>query len=295
VAGLDQQPILLHGGKWPDYHGSLQELRRLRSFLRCEPDDAVVVVWGPLEDTISAAEEIRLRYGDAVEGIPHETRQPFPDGSTDFERILPGPDRMYPDTDSPPTRITRDRVARLAVPLPEKPWDRESRYRAVGVPTSTIHFLLRRGGANLVDRVTAKSGGDPRLACFVIGERLRGLRRAGVAVDAISPERWDEFFVLIHPSRLLREACRLIIREMATSPSETVRQVCERLHLGTEATGWRESVGPAVLRISPKAKGGDRAKTIRMALGELMPSLLGKVLAVDVTAAIEAEIGGGAR
>ncbi len=42
---------------------------------------------------------------DALDGVPHETRQPLPDGTTDFERILPGPDRMYPDTDSAPIPV----------------------------------------------------------------------------------------------------------------------------------------------------------------------------------------------
>ena len=68
--------------------------------------------------------------GTRSKGVPHETRQPSPDGTTDFERILPGPDRMYPDTDSPPTRVTRERVARLGAGLAERPWDREARYAA---------------------------------------------------------------------------------------------------------------------------------------------------------------------
>jgi glutamyl-tRNA(Gln) amidotransferase subunit E len=112
IAGPDQRPILLHSEKWPDYQNSLQELRKVRSRLNCTPDDSLVIVWGPEEDTVTAANEIRLRYIDALNRIPNETRQPFPDGSTDFERILPGPDRMYPDTDSPPSRVTRERVAR---------------------------------------------------------------------------------------------------------------------------------------------------------------------------------------
>ncbi len=94
----------------------------------------MVVVWGAEQDTLTAAEEIRLRYVDAIDGIPNETRQPFDDGTTDFERILPGPDRMYPDTDSPPQRITRERVEALQAPLPEPPWVREERYAAAGVP-----------------------------------------------------------------------------------------------------------------------------------------------------------------
>jgi glutamyl-tRNA(Gln) amidotransferase subunit E len=119
IAGLDQQPILYHSEKWPDYQGSLRELRRIRSRLGCGPEEPVVIIWGAEEDTRTAVEEIRLRYVDALDGVPHETRQPFADGSTDFERILPGPDRMYPDTDSPPTRVTRDRVERLGAALPD--------------------------------------------------------------------------------------------------------------------------------------------------------------------------------
>jgi glutamyl-tRNA(Gln) amidotransferase subunit E len=131
IAGLDQHPILLHSEKWPDYQGWLQELRRVRARLHCESDDAVVVVWGPEEDTMTAVNEVRLRYADATEGIPNETRQPFPDGSTDFERILPGPDRMYPDTDSPPSRVT-ERVERCASRRPAAV-EREARWRG-GVP-----------------------------------------------------------------------------------------------------------------------------------------------------------------
>ncbi len=133
IAGLDQRPILLHSEKWPDYHRSLQELRKVRAHLKCSPEDGIVLVWGPDEDTVTAANEVRLRYIDAIYGIPNETRQPFADGSTDFERILPGPDRMYPDTDSPPSRVTRERVERLQAGLQPRPWERESRYAAAGV------------------------------------------------------------------------------------------------------------------------------------------------------------------
>ena len=103
--------ILHHSEDWPAE--AVSELDRLRAELDCTDADALVVVWGAEDDTLTAAEEIRLRYVDAADGIPNETRQPFEDGSTDFERILPGPDRMYPDTDSPPTALTTERVERL--------------------------------------------------------------------------------------------------------------------------------------------------------------------------------------
>ena len=134
IAGLDQPPILFHSEAWPKEAG--EDLVRLRAAARCGEKDGLVVVWGPERDVRTAADEIRLRYVDATDGIPNETRQPFADGSTDFERILPGPDRMYPDTDSPPTRVTRERVDRLRAALPERPWEREARYVAAGVPVA---------------------------------------------------------------------------------------------------------------------------------------------------------------
>ena len=114
-----------------------------------------------------------------LNGVPNETRQPFADGSTDFERILPGPDRMYPDTDSPPTRVTRERVARLRAGLAERPWEREARYSAAGVADPVIHFLIRRGGAAIVDRLARETGADLKQACFLLGEKLVYLRREG--------------------------------------------------------------------------------------------------------------------
>ena len=206
ISGLDQAPILLSGEKWPDYRGALQELRRVRTRLHCEADDAVVVVWGPEEDCLTAADEIRLRYVDAVGGVPNETRQPFEDGSTDFERILPGPDRMYPDTDSPPTRVTRERVAGLQANLAEEPWKREARYAAVGVPGGDRLLPDPPGDAALVDRVVAECGANLRQACFLFGERLVGLRRAGSRSTRFRRTRWCEFFRAVAERPVLFEA-----------------------------------------------------------------------------------------
>jgi glutamyl-tRNA(Gln) amidotransferase subunit E len=287
IAGLDEAPILLSGEKWPDYRGGLQELRRVRARVHCGTDDAVVVVWGPEDDCRTAAEEIRLRYVDATSGVPNETRQPFKDGSTDFERILPGPDRMYPDTDSPPTRVTRARVARLSAGLAEKPWLREKRYAAAGVPASTAHYLIRRGGANLVDWVVAGCGADLRQACFLFGERLVGLRRRGVAVGQILRERWCEFFRAIGKNPVLFEARDLLVRHMAGHPDLTLEQILAKYGLEDAPGDWRASLLPRVAEASQAAHRRDPDLVRRLAMGRLMSEWLGRVPAGEVAAALQ--------
>jgi glutamyl-tRNA(Gln) amidotransferase subunit E len=291
IACLDQRPILLHSEKWPDYRGGLAELRKVRQRLRCEADDAVAVVWGPEDDTVTAVNEIRLRYADALDGVPNETRQPFPDGSTDFERILPGPDRMYPDTDSPPSRVTRERVERLRRGLGEPPWERERRYGAVGVPASTAHFLIRRGDANLVDLVVREAGANLRWSCFFFGERMKALRRDGVDVAAIAPQRWLELFRAFAARPVLTEAWDPLVRALAAVPQRDVGAAIGDLALGQTPALWRDELPQVVRSAHAAARATDPGTVLRLCLGVVMPALRGRVPVAEVAAALVEHIG----
>lgn len=290
IAGLDQAPVLYHDEEWPDYTGSAADLDRLRARLHCDPRDAIAIVWGVEADTVTAMEEIRTRFVDAVDGVPNETRQPFADGRTDFERILPGPDRMYPDTDSPPSLVTRERVERLSRGLAPRPWEREERYAAVGVPIPTIHYLIRRNRAALVDRVVASCGADLRTACFLLGERLKGLRRAGVPVASISDESWCELFRAMRSRPLLREAWEIIVRRMAAAPSMSVAEILSAEALGEAPAGWRDVVRQQAEGALRDLDGSDPAMLRRLAMGRCMAILRGRVPAGEVAAALDGSL-----
>ncbi len=245
-----------------------------------------MVVWGPERDTRTAADEVRLRYLDALHGVPNETRQPKGDGSTDFERILPGPDRMYPDTDSPPTPVTRERVERLRAGLPEPPWRREERYAAAGVPRGTIHYLVRRGGARLVDRVVAEAGAELRCAAFFFGERLKGLRRRGVDVAAVAGERWVELFRAFGQRPVLAEAWAAIVRRLAREPQAGVASALLALGLDRAPQAWRDELPRVLESAEAEAYDGDPGRRLRHATGRAADALRGRVPAREVTAAV---------
>ncbi len=287
IACLDQQPILLSSERWPDYAGAVQEMKRIKRRMRCSPDDALIVVWGARDDTLTAVEEVRLRYVDAIDGIPNETRQPFEDGSTDFERILPGPDRMYPDTDSPPQAITRERVDRLRKGLPPPPWEREARYAAAGVARSTIHYLVRRGGARLVDMVAEHDPARLRRACFLFGERVKGLQRAGVAVDTIPPERWCELFEQAEARPEVWQAWRRMIEAVAADPQRSVRDSLRSAGFDEPTNGWRERVAELTRGALPDHADGTRDQHRRFVLGRAMDELRGRISAADVAAELQ--------
>jgi glutamyl-tRNA(Gln) amidotransferase subunit E len=92
--------------------------RTLRERTGCTREDALVLTWGGRADADCAAREIEIRAREATEGVPSETRQALRNGTTGFERILPGPERMYPDTDLPPIAVARERIDRMRGAVP---------------------------------------------------------------------------------------------------------------------------------------------------------------------------------
>lgn len=151
----------------------------LRHKLQSSPEDAVFVLRGTPEDLQTAALEIRIRIREAFLGIPPETRQAKPGGTTDFERILPGADRMYPDTDLPPQPIPADTFDNLAKLLPKKPWDRRTVYKRLGLSDHLMDRLLNLELCDLYDSLILKVDMKPAPLASLLADRMRGSRRAG--------------------------------------------------------------------------------------------------------------------
>jgi glutamyl-tRNA(Gln) amidotransferase subunit E len=123
----------------------------------------VLVVWGRLNDVQTAAQEITIRAREACQGVPSETRQALDDGTNGFERILPGPDRMYPDTDLPPIPLDDTRVKEIASELPETPWQRQERMQQRGVGADLAERLSRHPAYDLYLRLVDRLKGDSHL------------------------------------------------------------------------------------------------------------------------------------
>ncbi|MGE5359179.1 MAG: hypothetical protein ACM3NQ_09180, partial [Bacteroidales bacterium] len=214
----------------------------------------------------------------------------------------PGPPRMYPPPPRPPPRGPRARVGGWPPAPHPRPWEREARYTAAGVQVATTYFLIRRGGARLVDLVTEKLPHVPlRKACEFFGERLKGLRRDHVAVDAIEDARWLELFDALGRCPLLWEAWEPLVRAMAAAPRTAVGTLVAELRLGEAPADWqgrvRTCVSEAIARLyrRPASDIGHRTsdyqdRLFRFAMGLAMRHLRGKVAARAVADAITTEI-----
>jgi glutamyl-tRNA(Gln) amidotransferase subunit E len=283
IACLDEAPIVLNGAVLPEFPAKHRVMERLRKRIRLNPEDDYFIVFGPEADCRTAAEEIRLRFIDAIKGVPQETRQALTGGFTTFERILPGPDRMYPDTDSPPTRITGERVAAARARLHPSPWERLRTYGSWRVPRETTEFLIRRGGARIVDALVAHTGVDGLVAAIEIGQRAKAMKRAGVPMERLGEAEWVQVFDLFTGGRIPREAIQPVAARMARNPGLRAEEACMLLGYGLEdRQTWSAALAGLSMEDYRIDLGDSDGKRLRFLAGKAMRQLRGRAPAKEV-------------
>jgi len=196
---------------------------RIRKAVKATSRDALVLVWGNTTDVKSAVEEIKIRAKEATMGVPSETRQAMIDGTNGFERILPGADRMYPDTDLPPLEITEKRLNKLEKNVPEQLWKREKKYRKMGIQEHLIIPIASSPKAIIFEYVTEKIGISPILAARILFEKTTEWKRSGLNIEKITDEIWKEFFNNVVSFPALGEACDRVFINLLTKDKSQVK------------------------------------------------------------------------
>ncbi len=280
IACLDGKPNLFHSDAWPEYDGGEAELSAVKKILGAQLPDAVFVTWGNEADANTAIEEINIRAREAARGVINETRQIMPDCTTDFERILPGPDRMYPDTDSPPCEIERRRVERIDAAKPAPPWERLEKYEKLGLPKQIAGEMLISPYAGAFRAAVEDIGVPARLAAQALICTMRGLRRKGFLKGVIDDAALAEMFKAVKKRNLYREGIPAALKALAAGE----KPVYESLKKGDLAKTVKAEIdGSDFAYFTSK---NDDEKKVRFYVGCAMKKVIGRAAGSDVLAAV---------
>jgi glutamyl-tRNA(Gln) amidotransferase subunit E len=209
IACIDKVPNLAWRSSRTLYPGDWEPVANK---LGAYPTDELVLVWGPEADLKTAVNEVLLRADEAVRGIPSETRQHMQDGyRTDFERVLPGPDRMYPDTDSPPVRLFPERIEKIRASMAQRPWEREEKYSKLGIHKSVAWKLAINSRAKLFDQLV-EAGTNPVLAAELLVNWLKHFRRDKLPTHKLSNDTLLEMMVEAKRKNSPKEAVKAEVR-----------------------------------------------------------------------------------
>ena len=231
IACLDVMPNIVTNAHFQDFGLSEKEITSLETLFDMRPTDRLVLVWGSETDVKTAINEIKIRAVEATIGVPSETRQVFPDGTNDFERILPGPNRMYPDTDTPPTPITEKTLENIRKGMPEPLWESEKRLAALGLPQSLVTSLSISRRLKLFHRIIDTLKINPMLVAVTLEETLKSMKRMGYPVETLSDETLYQVFTLFRDKKFSKEAIHSLLAFLANNPNKTIYDALAELQI----------------------------------------------------------------
>ena len=231
IACLDVMPNIISNAHFRQFGLTWKEITSLETMFDAKPTDTIVLVWGSAEDVKTAVKEIKIRAMEATIGVPSETRQVFPDGINDFERILPGPNRMYPDTDTPPTPISEKSLEQIKNRMPDPLWDTEKRLEALGLPHFLVQSLSISKNLRIFDRIIKTLKINPMLVAVALEETLKSLQRKENNMQRPSDETLYQVFQSLSEKHFSKEALPTILSFLMKNPEKTVSEALTELKI----------------------------------------------------------------
>ena len=191
----------------------------IKKSVNASDNDAQIIFWTDEYDRKTALETIEERCRMAFEGVPNETRKGLPDGTTIFERVLPGADRMYPDTDSAPIAIRQSWIDELKNELPPDVSGEMKQLTEWKVPESSWTYLLKNNLMPLMRKIVSETGFTPSYICKIFAENLKHLQGQTEPSGDFTYNKVLGLFRFIKEQNLVPEIAEAMLAELYEHPN----------------------------------------------------------------------------
>jgi glutamyl-tRNA(Gln) amidotransferase subunit E len=179
-----------------------QNINKIQKSLKAKKEDAQIILWGPKEDIDTALETVEERCQMAFEGVPNETRKTLPNGTTIFERVLPGPDRMYPDTDSAPIPLDKKYIENIRKQLPTEIVDQYNQLKKWNVPEDAYYYIFSKNLFPVIKKIVDELNFNPKFVGTFFGHSLKFVEGHYSKSTSFSYEKLYNLFEFISKNNL---------------------------------------------------------------------------------------------
>ncbi|MFH1727071.1 MAG: Glu-tRNA(Gln) amidotransferase subunit GatE [Pseudomonadota bacterium] len=257
----------------------------------CDGNEARIIFWAEEADVKTALETIEERCQMAFAGVPNETRKAMPDGTTIFERVLPGADRMYPDTDSPPIPIPEELIETARAKLPLDLSERLAQLDDWKIPENLRHYILRN---NLIPTIETLAKDLSLEAKFLVTIFSQVVKRLESKYNHSQIEIYKKVSKLIRFTRRLK-LNKEIIEEMLPVLFENPRMDFESILI---TVGYKEHAKEEILSHIPSLiemfekinTSNDKFAPAHWVMGKLRKMAIGNMNLSELRKEVEAKL-----
>lgn len=204
---------MVHTDEDLEEYGLEEEFEKIEERTGAGKEDVVVVIAGG-EGLDGAVRAVKERAREAMEGVPEETRDANPDGTTSYSRPLPGEARMYPETDVPPVSVSKDRLKEIEVPEPldER---KEGLVDGYGLSEHLAEELLGSRFLSLFEETIEELELDATTAADLLTTTLKDLKRRGdIPVELLGEETMKEVLEALAEGKIPRDSISEVLKNI---------------------------------------------------------------------------------
>ncbi|MFW9845854.1 MAG: Glu-tRNA(Gln) amidotransferase subunit GatE [Candidatus Thorarchaeota archaeon] len=224
---------IFHTDELPKYGITESEVANVRKHVEASDQDAVVIVAAPKQECKDALQAVIERAREAVKGVPLETRTPLPDGTTKYARPRPGAQRMYPETDVRPVKITESWLKRIKKAMPETLEAKEHRFvKELGLSKDLAGQITNSLNLDLFEYILSRLKIPPTLVAVTLENTLVSMQRDGVPTENIGDAQLLDVFEAVTKNELSPEALPEILTYLASNPSTPIQEALSKTGLG---------------------------------------------------------------
>ncbi len=277
VIACIEKPNMLHSEMVDDIVGEKNWVK-IRNLLNAGDEDAQLILWGPEADIPTALETVEERCQMALEGVPNETRKSFEDGTTIFERVLPGADRMYPDTDTAPIPLEQSLIDEMASRLPTDVSDRIEQLIKWNVPTDTFSYLLKNNLVPLIGKIQDDLGIPARFISTLLAHRLNHMERQLGPVAGFTQEKVYELLAFLKSKNLDPAIAKKMLWIVYQHPERELESILKEVNFKVVSRDEILQKIPAIVTEYREVKRSTKEEAeINWVMGEIRKSALGNI------------------
>ncbi|MEM3597205.1 MAG: Glu-tRNA(Gln) amidotransferase subunit GatE [Candidatus Bathyarchaeia archaeon] len=275
---------IFHTDEMPAYGITQEEIENLKNAVKANPEDAIVFVADTPENVKDALKAVVERAKEAIKGVPEETRAANPDGTTRYMRPRPGAARMYPETDIPPTQITKEMLEKIRATLPELPEQKFERLmKQYRLNQKLAKQIMDSEYGELFETIVKESNVSPTTVAVFLTETLKALKRDGVETEKVPESKIREIFRLVGAGKLTKEAINEIYVWLSKNEEKTVEEAINTLGFKTLSETELTALVEKAITENEKLVKEKGQESFGALMGILMQNLRGKVDAAQLS------------
>jgi glutamyl-tRNA(Gln) amidotransferase subunit E len=234
---------IFHTDELPKYGITSSDVANLRTSMNADDVDAVVIVAAAKRNCEDALKAVLERAQAALEGVTAETRTPLADASSKYARPRPGAQRMYPETDVRPVKVTTVHLKAIARDMPESLESKEERFvKEYSLSREMASQMVRSLNLDLFEKLVKVSSVSPKLVATTLENTMVSLQRDGIAIDSIDEEHLRSVFQAVSEGKATPEGIPTLLTELAANPSRSLEELLAAAKMGAMSREEAQSI-----------------------------------------------------